>query len=99
MSERNTNFDQATTETEGTVDPQTRQFEMPSCCGPMMERMMKRFGGATEEDGKGHENSVLAGLPDCCRSMMAQMMKACAGPQQREGESPDETQERCCEPG
>ena len=41
MSERDTNFDQATTETEGTVDPQAREFEMPSCCGPMMERMMK----------------------------------------------------------
>jgi hypothetical protein len=100
MTDRDTNFDQATEETVGTADQQARAFEMPSCCGPMVERMMKAFGGAPGKDRAGHDRSEVSDLPDWCKSMMARMMKACGGPQAEDGENPAEAQGSCCgEPG
>ncbi len=99
MNEREINTEQAVAETEPAEDRKQSGFEMPSCCGPMMERMMKAFGDPAGDHGEGRETSRPAGIPDCCKSMMAHMMKACGDQPQREGDPSGKNEEPCCEPG
>jgi hypothetical protein len=96
MSEHETNSEQPNAEAVGTVDKQARGFEMPDCCGPMMERMMRSLGGATQQGGQGKGDSVVADLPDCCKPMMAMMMKSQGRQQSSPEESKTQEQEPCC---
>jgi hypothetical protein len=99
MSEREINAEQATAETERAEGQEARGFEMPSCCGPMMERMMKIVVDPVGDQQEGRETSRLAGIPDCCKSMMAQMMKTRGDHPQREGNTSEKNEGQCCEPG
>jgi hypothetical protein len=99
MNEKDTNFEETSAEAEGTVDQEAPGFEMPDCCGPMMERMMKSFGSATQYEGQGKQDSFLADLPDCCRPMMAMMMKSRGRSQSAERPNAQEQEPCFCEPG
>jgi len=100
MTDRDTNDDQATAKPEGAADQQTRGFEMPGCCGPMVERMMKAFDGAPGKEGTERDGSEVPGFTDWCKAMRAQMTSACCGPRDKDGEPRPKAQGPCCgEPG
>jgi hypothetical protein len=93
MNEKDTNRDETNVDTEGMGDRNSPYFELPHCCRPMVERMMKAFKSAQEE-------TQGSGPPDCCKSMMTRMMKARSEPPEGDGVSPAESQGACCgEPG
>jgi len=50
MSVRDTICDDTNVETEGKGDRQAPGFELPDCCRPMIERMMKAVGNAPENE-------------------------------------------------
>ena len=96
MSVKDTNCDETNVEPEGRGDRQAPDFELPDCCRPMVERMMKAFGSAPENESGAQEGGQDSSLPDWCKSVMAQMMKACGQPQDGEVESADEKPGSCC---
>lgn len=96
MSEKDTNRDETNVDTEGMGDRNSPDFELPDCCRPMVERMMKAFKSAPENETGAQEETRVSGPPDCCKSMMTRMMWACGESRDGDGESAAEKPGSCC---
>ena len=62
MSEKDTNCDDTNVKTEGMGDCNFPYIELPDCCRPMMERMMKACSEPREGDGESAAENPRA----CC---------------------------------
>jgi hypothetical protein len=75
----------------------SRFFDPASCCGPMIERMMKVWESVAEREGPSATATGSGGRASC-RDMMRQMMETCGRSRTAEDESKTGTDENhaCC---
>ena len=97
---KDTNCDETHVETEEKDDRQAPSFELPDCCRPMIERMMKASGSAAETETGAKERARDSAPSDWRKTMMAEVMRTCCGPQEGDSKSADMKPGSCCgEPG
>lgn len=100
MSVKDTKCDETPVETEGKGDRQAPGFELPDCCRPMIERMMKAVGSTPENETGTKEGDQDSAPADWRKTMMAEVMRTCCGPQEGDSKSAEKKPGSCCgEPG
>ena len=96
MGVKDTNCDETNVEMEGKGDRQAPGFDLPDCCKPMIERMMKAVGSAPENETGAKKGAQDSALPDWRKTTMAELMRTCCGPQEGESKSAEKKPGSCC---